>query len=181
MDIKKLAPWNWLKSEEPDREGKRELAPRRGAENDPVAHLHREIDRLFDSFLPPNWLGFNLPAKLGELGSETSLMKPTVDISESARNYTIKVEVPGVEKEDIHIDVQDDMLVIRGEKKHEKEQKDEHFHRIERSYGSFQRVLNLPPDADSDDVKARFRNGVLSLVVAKSGEKPATGRAIEIS
>lgn len=103
-----------------------------------------------------------------------------VDITESAKNYTIKIEVLGVEKEDIKVDIEEDSFFIRGEKRREEEDKDDRFHRIECSYGSFQRVLNMPPDAKLDEIDAKFRDGVLTLVVAKTGEKPPSGRAIEI-
>jgi HSP20 family protein len=180
MDLKKLAPWNWFKSEEADRGNSRELAVRPGEFDHPFSRLHREVDRLFDAFPVSIWQGFEPSGAAGKLLTETLLMRPSVDISESGKKYTIKVEVPGVEKEDVHVDVQDDVLVIRGEKKQEHEEKGEHFHRIERSYGSFRRVLNLPPDADPDEVRAKFRNGVLTLTVAKSGEKTVSGRTIEI-
>jgi len=178
MKLKQLAPWNWFKSEEPDTKAKYELATLHGDGFEPIARLHREMERLFDDFLTSNWPAS--PSRIGALAERPGFLKPMVDISESDKGYTIKLEVPGVDKEGVKVDIQEDALVIHGEKRLEEEEKNDRFHRRECSYGSFQRVLNLPPDAKSDEIKAKFRDGVLALTIPKTGEKREAGRIIEI-
>lgn len=96
---------------------------------------------------------------------------PSADISETDTAYLIKAEIPGVNKEDVKVTIQDGMLTIQGERKMEKEEKDKKFHRIERSYGSFMRSFRVPEDADESAVKAEFKDGVLNVTLNKT-EKP---------
>jgi HSP20 family protein len=100
---------------------------------------------------------------------------PAVELSENDSRYTITVEIPGVKKEDVHVDLRDGVLVIHGEKKSEREEKKERSRYLERSYGSFSRSFTLPADADADRLEASFKDGVLTLVVPRSEEsKPRT-------
>ncbi|EIY3123759.1 Hsp20 family protein [Escherichia coli] len=110
------------------------------------------------------------------------LMKPALDIQETDKQYKISLEVPGVEEKDIHITLDNDVLLVRGEKRQEQESKDGGFHRVERSYGSFQRALNLPTDANQDTIKAAFKNGVLTITMEKrEASAPKQGRSIPIN
>lgn len=86
---------------------------------------------------------------------------------ETDKQYKIAPEVPGVEEKDIQITLDNDVLMVRGEKRREQEKKEGGFHRVERSYGSFQRALNLPDDANRDSIKASFKNGVLTVTIDK--------------
>lgn len=104
---------------------------------------------------------------------------PTTDISETDTAYLIKAEIPGVNKEDVKVTLQDGMLTIKGERRQEKEEKDKKFHRIERSYGSFLRSFRMPDDADESAVKAEFKDGMLNVTLAKS--EKAKPKAIEVS
>ena len=108
------------------------------------------------------------------------LIMPQVDIGESQKDYTITVEVPGVQEKDIDLTLIDGTLTIRGEKRSEHEEKEKHYHRVERSYGSFQRILSLPNDADENTVKAKFKDGVLTITIAKDPQAKPAGRKIEI-
>jgi HSP20 family protein len=103
---------------------------------------------------------------------------PSVDISETEGEYQIKAEIPDVKKEDVKITLEDGVLTIQGERKHEKEEKGKKFHRIERSYGSFARTFALPDVIEVDQVKAEFKDGVLSLHLPKS--EKAKPKAIEV-
>jgi HSP20 family protein len=181
MDIQKWSPWNWFKDEE-SQESKGVPAQRQGQKNrdmsfpslfsnDPLFNIHNEIDRMFDNVF--SHFGTKLPG-LREEGSGTSsvLLKPNVNIKETKKNYKITVEVPGVEEGDVKLELADGALTLSGEKKHETEEKDEHYHKVERSYGSFRRVLSLPEDADEDSIDAKFKNGVLTVTVPrKEGAK----------
>jgi HSP20 family protein len=100
---------------------------------------------------------------------------PAIDVSDDDQHYAISVEVPGASKDDIHVELQEGMLTIRGEKKVEREEKKEQRRYVERSYGSFSRSLRLPPDADADRLEASFKDGVLRLTIPKTEEaKPRT-------
>jgi len=104
---------------------------------------------------------------------------PSADISETNKAYLIKAEIPGINKEDVKVTLQDGMLTIQGERKMEKEEKDKKFHRIERSYGSFMRSFRVPDDADASAVKADFKDGILNVTLNKSAK--AKTKAINVS
>lgn len=104
---------------------------------------------------------------------------PTVDISETDTAYLIKGEIPGVAKENVKVNIEDGMITMRGERKHEKMQRDEKFHRIERSYGSFMRSFRLPNDVDESAIKAEFKDGMLNVTLPKS--EKAKNKAIAVS
>ena len=187
IDIQKWAPWNWFKNEEeqqghsvPVRQGGKASNVPAAYNHHPLWELHQEMDRLFERAFQ----GFNVPSLNRALSpSGSALLKPNVDIKEAKNSYTISVEVPGVDENDVKLKLSGNALTISGEKKHEKEEKDEHYHSIERSYGSFKRVLSLPQDAKGDDVKAKFKNGVLTVTVPrKQVEKPQSEtKVIEIN
>jgi len=124
--------------------------------------LRDEIDRMFDDFFG------TLPERL-TTGWE-NVWSPSVDISETDDEIIVTAELPGVKKEDIKISLQDNVLTIRGEKKQEKEHKDENYHRIERAYGSFQRSFTLPTPVNTDKIKASFKDGVLKIQLPKTEE-----------
>ena len=93
---------------------------------------------------------------------------PALDISESEELVTVKAEMPGMEPGDIDAYIEGDSLVLSGEKKRESEEKGENFHRVERSYGSFQRVVPLPCKVRADKVSAKYDKGVLKITVPKN-------------
>jgi HSP20 family protein len=104
---------------------------------------------------------------------------PSADISETDTAYLIKAEIPGVNKEDVKVSIENGMLTIQGERKMEKEEKGKRYHRIERSYGSFIRSFRVPDDADESAVKAEFKDGVLNVTLNKSAR--AKPKAINVS
>jgi HSP20 family protein len=103
---------------------------------------------------------------------------PLVDISEDEKEYLIKAEIPEMRKEDIKLNVHDDVLTITGERKYEKEEKNKKYHRVERSYGSFLRSFTLPEDADGTKVGAEYKDGLLKIHLPKS--EKAKPKAIEV-
>jgi HSP20 family protein len=124
---------------------------------------------------------FARPATHSSNGKETMIVAdwaPSVDISETESEYQIKAEIPDVKKEDVKVTLEDGVLTIQGERKHEKEEKGKKYHRIERSYGSFVRTFSLPDVIDDDKVKAEFKDGVLDLHLPKS--EKAKPKAIEV-
>ncbi len=95
---------------------------------------------------------------------------PALDVSETNNEVIVKAEIPGMEPNDIDISLADGILTIRGEKKQEKEEKEENYHLIERSYGTFSRSVQLPRDVQSENIKAAYKNGVLKITLPKSEE-----------
>ena len=93
-----------------------------------------------------------------------------MDVYEDEHSVVLKLEVPGISENDIDVRVENNTLTVRGERKFEKEEKEENFHRIERSYGAFSRAFTLPNTVDTDSVQAHYTNGVLNIKLAKRAE-----------
>jgi HSP20 family protein len=128
-----------------------------------------EMDRIWDRFF-------------GELPSVEPFRAewtPSLDVSETKDNFVVKAEVPGMDAKDIDISLAGDLLTIKGEKKQEKEEKDESYQRVERRYGAFTRTVRLPQEVQSDKIKADYKNGVLKITLPKSEE--AKKREIKIT
>lgn len=172
MDLKKWIPWNWFIKEEEDAGQTVPVKRERGSEKSgalvgPWQYFHDEIDRLFDQMAR----GFGMTPFNSDLALSPRLvdgmLKPTLDLGASDKEYAITIEVPGVNQKDIKLEIVNDTLTISGEKKQEKEEKEKNFYRMERSYGSFRRVLSLPEDVDQDGVEATFKNGVLTVTLPR--------------
>jgi HSP20 family protein len=95
---------------------------------------------------------------------------PAVDIYEDPEKLTLKLEIPGIQEKDIDVRVEGNTLTVRGERKFEAEEKEENFHRIERSYGSFYRAFTLPATVETDKIQANYNAGVLKLELKKKPE-----------
>jgi HSP20 family protein len=126
-----------------------------------LVSIQDEMNRLFEEF-------FDRPVVRTEWTE--GVWNPSVDVSEDKNNVIIKAEMPGMKKDDVKISVQDNVLTLRGEKKHEKEEKDANYHRIERSYGSFCRSFQLPTSVKTDKIKANYKDGVLNITLPKTEE-----------
>ena len=109
----------------------------------------------------------------------TSTWMPAVDLYETNDAFVFKAELPRFRKEDIHLEVHDRTLTLRGERKQETDAKDEHFHRRERSYGSFQRVFTLPTTLDTEKIRASFKDGMLELHLPEHETAKPTRIAIQ--
>lgn len=127
---------------------------------EPLSRLRNEVDRLFDDF-PTHWQ----PFQFRRLAS--TLLVPAVEMTETQKTYKLSVEVPGMEAPDIDMHVDGNMLVISGEKKEEREDEEKGYSYSERSYGAFERRLDLPAGADAQNIKARVRKGVLQITIPK--------------
>jgi len=123
---------------------------------EPLTDIETIVDRAFN--WPP--LRFGSSMALADLG-------PRVDICESDGTYQFKADIPGMNKDDIAVSIANDMLTIQGERKRESEEIKPHFHRVERSYGSFSRSFSLPDDADPKTVHAHCEDGELTVSIAK--------------
>lgn len=129
-----------------------------------LAMLRQEMDRLFERLWDLEW------PELPTFGEWT----PKLDVTETRDALVVKAEVPGIDPKEIEVTLKDQVLTIRGEKKHEKEEKDEHTYRMERSYGAFARRLRLPVPVDEGKVTASFKHGVLTVRLPKGAAARAT-------
>jgi HSP20 family protein len=100
----------------------------------------------------------------------TTSFAPLVDVYEDEHNITLKIEVPGIEEKDIDVRIENNTLTVHGERKFEKEEKEENYRRIERQYGSFTRTFTLPTTVDAEKVSANYDKGVLKIALAKKAE-----------
>jgi HSP20 family protein len=137
--------------------------------DNPFMSLQREVDRLFDDFTR----GFPAFSSAG-----AAELLPSVDVTETDKQIEITAELPGLEEKDVQVNVADNVLTIRGEKKAEKEEKDKTFRLVERSYGSFVRSLELPEGVNADAIKASIDKGVLKVTVPKPA--PAQVKKIDV-
>jgi len=139
----------------------------------PLDSLRREVDRLFDSF------GVSFPSGFGRHALSFDLpwprqaaweISPAVDVAESEKEYEITAELPGLTDKDIEVKLSNGNLVIKGEKKEEKEEKGKDFYLSERRFGSFVRTFATPPGVESGKIEASFSNGVLTVKLPKTAE-----------
>lgn len=160
MTLKQIIPWRWggLRSwENEDRPFESFL---HGMDS-----LHKEMDRLFEDF----WKGHGRPTSMSETWEHFDV-SPRLDETEDEKAFHIKIELPGMDKDDVDITLANGLLTIRGEKKREEEEKGKDFYRSERSFGSFRRSLPIPVDVDESRIEASFKKGILSIELPKSEE-----------
>lgn len=143
------------------------------ATGSPLDFMRTGLDDLFDDFFKE----FDFaPGAL----SRTSSFVPSMDITGDDKQYNISAELPGLSKDNVEIELNDDMLTIKGEKKSETKQQDQGRYHIERSYGTFSRTVRLPNDIDIDAVSADFKDGVLKITLPKSKEAKEKSKKIQI-
>ncbi len=130
--------------------------------------FRKEMDRLWDRFLGETHFARTF----------SEVWSPSVDISETKDNFVVKAELPGLEAKDVNVSISGDVLTIKGEKKGEEEEKDEHYHRVERYSGSFQRIFQLSSGVKADKIEATFDKGVLKVTLPKVEE--AKKKEIEV-
>lgn len=127
--------------------------------------MQQEMNRLFDDFF-------------GEGRGDEGSWLPAVDVSETDNEMIIRAELPGMAQEDIELNLQENVLTLKGDKKKEEKEEQENFHRVERSYGSFSRTLTLPADVKAEQIQASFKDGVLLITLPKAEEAKAKKIAI---
>ncbi|HEV7266452.1 MAG TPA: Hsp20/alpha crystallin family protein [Falsiroseomonas sp.] len=152
----------------------------------PFAALRGEVDRLFDGF----WRGMGAggaarpaeaePQPLWRFDSSFGLAVPAIDVVEAEKEFRIKAELPGMDPANVELSISDDVLTIKGEKKDEREEKTENYHRSERRFGSFRRSFQLPRGVDRDRIEASFDKGVLTVTLPKTAGATVQQRRIDI-
>jgi HSP20 family protein len=136
-----------------------------------LTNLRREMDRLFDSF-------FDRESRLPGVSGDWT---PRFDLVELKDSIVIKADLPGMDEKDVSVSLSGDNLVIKGERKAEKEEKDKQYHRIERSYGAFHRIIPLPVTVEAGNIKAEYNKGVLEVHLPKKPEAKSREIPITIS
>jgi len=165
MNIKELIPWNREK----------ENAILKSDSDHPIISMQKEMNRMFDNFSKSL---FNNSS----FSSETSsTITPKIDVVENEKEIKVTAELPGMEEKDIEVSFSRDTLMIKGEKKAEKEEKKEDYYFMERSYGTFQRAIPVSAGVDRDKVEASFKNGVLKVALPKTEEAQKEVRKVEIN
>ena len=166
MSVQDLIPWG--------RSNDQISTVFRGDDRDPFLSLHREVNRLFDDV----WRSFD--SRFPALDSMRSLRAgwPNVEISETDKEIKVTAEIPGLEEKDIDVLLNDGVLTLKGEKRSETEDKEKQF--SERFYGRFERRIPLGVEVEEDKVDARFKNGVLSIVLPKSAKAQSEVKRIAI-
>jgi HSP20 family protein len=125
------------------------------------ATMQDRINRVFRDFYAPEGQNESLT---------TTAFAPPVDVYEDEHNVTLKIEVPGIDEKDIDVRIENNTLTVHGERKFEKEEKEENYRRVERQYGSFTRTFTLPNTVDSEKVEASYDKGVLKIQLPKRAE-----------
>ena len=133
-----------------------------------------DFDRIFDNLFK------NALTNMAVTSPSVTDLSLKLDISETEKAYYVHAELPGVEEKNVDIEVNDGVLTVSGEKQSQSEEEGKTFHRVERSYGSFKRAMQLPADADEDKIKARMKNGVLEIEIEKQKEAQKKTRKIEV-
>lgn len=152
------------------------LSPLWSGNQDPFRALRQDMDEMFESWAKD--------LKLPETTWTRAEFWPRMNVSETDKDMLITAELPGIDPKDVEITLSGNQLLVKGEKKSEAEEKKDDkgraFHRVERSYGSFQRLMSLPYEVDPDKVQASFKDGVLTLNLPKPAEVQKKTKKIEI-
>lgn len=165
MSIKDLVP----------RIGRKPL-PARREDADPFRDFQRQMNRLFDDFFG----GYPLAERDREPEWAPAAFTPRVDVSETDTEVKVSAELPGMDEKDISVELQDDVLTLRGEKKSEQEEKSKNWFRREQSWGSFCRSVELSAGVDAGKAKATFKKGVLTFTAPKRPEEQARRKTVPI-
>lgn len=137
---------------------------------EPFTQLRSEVDRLIDNF----------PLRMPSFNFGRFAIAPAIDMAETDKAYKLTVELPGMEPENVEVTFEDGLLRIAGEKQEQREENERGYRLSERSYGSFERQVELPSAAQGDKIKAKFKNGVLTVTVPKDGKAAAKSKRIAI-
>jgi len=152
----------------------RDVTVRRGEETNPFLALHREMNRLFDDV----FRGFDLTPVGFDRGLDRTIGWPNIEVSDTDKEMKVTAELPGLEEKDVELELANGVLVVKGEKKTETEDKDRLF--TERYYGHFERRIPVE-DVEEDKVSASFRNGVLTVTLPKTAQAQRQVKRIAIS
>jgi HSP20 family protein len=137
-----------------------------------------DVDTLFNRLLPGNFIRWQHLAPQSTPG--TLEWSPSADISETEQEYVIRAELPAVKKEDVQVTVDDGMITIKGERKQQKVDKDEKYHRVESFYGSFERSFSLPENVNADTIRCESKDGILTVHIPKTERQKHKPKQINV-
>jgi HSP20 family protein len=143
--------------------------------------MERQFSQIWNSMWPWPTRSFNRPTGRSTSQMQNAAWAPTMDIYEQDGNLVVKADLPGVKKEDIDIEVDQDALIIKGQRQSENQVRDENYYRVERSTGTFYRRLPLPNNVSPDQIKANFNDGVLEVRLPKPEQEQSQRKKIPIS
>jgi HSP20 family protein len=132
--------------------------------------IENEMDRMYRDFWKGPRFSFGWPEELVSRNRDLGFLTPKIEMYEDKNDVVVKAELPGINKEDLEVNLQENILTIRGEKKSEEEEKKKGYYYSERSYGSFERSFEIPEKVLSDKIKASFQDGILEIRLEKSEE-----------
>ncbi len=138
-----------------------------------------DMDTMFNRMLSGNFARWPRLALGAEDGRKVE-WSPSADISETDKEYVIRAELPAVKKEDVHVTFEDGMISIKGERKQQKEDKNEKFHRVESFYGTFERTFSLPDNVDSDAIRCESKDGILTVHIPKTENVKQKAKQISV-
>jgi len=165
MAIRDLLPSIW----------RRDVAPAREEDESPFYTLQQEMNRVFDDFSK----GFDV-TPFSVVREPFGKFSPVVDIKENDKEIIVTAELPGLDEKDFELFLTEDALTIKGEKKEKKEDKKKGYYHMESSYGYFSRVIPLPPDISRDEVKAKYKKGILTVELPRTEEARSKVKKISI-
>ncbi len=145
---------------------------------DPFSSFRREMDRLFDDFFTPSGEGRSFAAP--SQAASQAMLRPSIDVEETDQAYVVSAELPGLAEQDIELNLHENTLTLRGEKRAERKEEKGGRRYAERSYGRFERTIPFPTEVDADRVDASFRNGVLTVTLPKNEKAREKARRIEV-
>lgn len=160
-----------------DLESSKTTRPPAGRVPDVFDALHNEMERVFRRF-EQTWPSWPAVLRGSAAGADTTL--PTLDVHENTDTVTIEADLPGLDEKDVSVTLAGGVLTIKGERKSEREEKDENYYLSERSFGQFQRAIRLPESVDENKIEARFDKGVLKVIAAKKPEAVREEKRIEV-
>jgi HSP20 family protein len=150
--------------------------PSRVTTLDPYRTWQIEVNRLFDDMLS----GMPFMLRKGERPAAAAGFIPRVDLSETEKEIRVSAELPGLEEKDVSVELEQETLIIQGERKEEQEEKGRNWHGREQAYGSFQRVIPLPVAVAGDKVRASFQKGLLTVTLPKLEEAQPRRKVVKI-
>ena len=181
MITTKLNPWNWLKK---DHEQDKSLPIRRqergpASSADPLGRFRVRFNRMADALFADFGLSSGGLLPVSDARFEAVSIKPKVDVCGTDKEYVIEAELPGVVENDLSVELDGDVLVLSAEKRYGKKSEEKGYYRMERSCGTFRRVLNIPEDTDRDHISAKLTKGVLCVTMPRT--RGAENRARKIA
>src|ERR1700721_1492494 len=135
-----------------------------------------DVNTLLNRMLPSYYARAAIPDNNGKKAD----WSPSADISETDKEYVIRAELPAVKKEDVHVTYEDGTLMIKGDRKQEKDEKHQKFHRVESFYGSFERSFSLPENANVDGIRCESKDGVLAVHIPKTEKSKQQPKQIAV-